>query len=137
LLHSQVLGQRFEMYWTTFAPITDEEVDQVALLPEDWMDPELFKSKYKNDREALRRYLGLAKCYEYLALMSTMRKLEIPDPLGYAWTELWTRHLAERKEFLEINDYYKSYYPEFAEVVESLSERGLPADKTAPPSVPI
>ena len=82
LLHAQILSQRFEMYWKTYAPITDEEVEQVALIPEDWMDPKKFEEKYKDDKSALRRYVSLVRCYEYLALMSTMKKLEIPDPLG-------------------------------------------------------
>ncbi len=59
LLHAQILNQRFEMYWKTYAPITDLEVAQVALIPEDWMDPRKFEEKYRNDEVALRRYVSL------------------------------------------------------------------------------
>ena len=125
LLHAQLLSQRLEMYWKTFAPITDAELAQMALLPEDWMNPTLFEQKYKNDTDSLRRYMSLAKIYEYLALMSAMKKLEIPDPVGYDWTTQWTRDLAQRTEFMEINDHYRPYYPEFSTLVDSL--HGKPA----------
>lgn len=123
LLHSQILAQRFEMYWKTYAPISDEEIDQVALIPEDWMNPARFQEKYRDDKPALRRYLSLVKCYEYLALMSTMKKLEVPDPLGYTWSELWAKDLSRNPEFLEINEWYRAYYPEFSDFVDSLQER--------------
>jgi len=119
LLHAQILSQRFEMYWKTYAPITDEELEQVALIPEDWMDPKKFEQKYKDDKTALRRYVLLVKLYEYLALMRTMKNLAIPDPLGYKWAELWAISLAVNTEFLEINDWYRPYYPEFSIFVDS------------------
>lgn len=127
LLHAQILFQRFEMYWKTYAPVTDEELEQVALIPEDWVDPKLFEEKYRDNKSALRRYITLLKIYEYLALMSTMKKLEIPDPLGYTWAEFWARDLSTNAEFLEINDWFRSYYPEFAGFVDSLRNRSAAA----------
>lgn len=127
LLHSQVLNQRFETYWKTYAPITDEELREIALTPEDWMNPKHFEEKYKNDKKALRRYLLLARRYEYLAFMSTMEKSEIPDPLGYEWTKQWVRDLSTRKEFLEINEWYRPYYRKFSRFVDSLQKKNASA----------
>lgn len=125
LLHAQMLGQRLELYWKTYAPISDDEIAEVALLPSDWMDPKHFEAKYKNDKNALRRYLWFSRCYEYLAITSTMKDLKLPDPLGYAWTERWARDLAKHQEFIDINAWYRSYYPEFAKFVDgAIGEKG-------------
>jgi hypothetical protein len=123
LLQAQVLSQRFEMYWKTYAPATDEELAQVDLMPEDWMNPSNYDNKYKNDRNALRRYVTLVKIYEYLALVSTMEKLKLKDPLGDKWAELWAADLSKKPEFEEINVWYREYYPEFAKSVETLISR--------------
>jgi hypothetical protein len=120
LLHSQILAQRFEMYWKTFSPISQEEIDQAALIPEDWMNPEEFWRKYHQDKSGLRRHMALVKCYEYLALMRSMRQLKLPDPLGYHWGDLWVKDLSSHPEFLQINDWYRVYYPDFASFVDSL-----------------
>lgn len=50
--------------------------------------------------------------------MYSMKKMEIPDPLGYDWTEQWAKSLSVHSEFREINDWYRSFYPEFAILVD-------------------
>lgn len=111
LFKAQLLSQRFDMYWRTRAPISDEQVNEVAIAPDDVMDPEEYKNWYKDHPDDLRRYLYLARCYEYLAFAHSMKTLGLPDPLGDSWTQLWASDLARHPEFRKINSWYERYYP--------------------------
>lgn len=64
LVNAQLLAQRFDMYWRARAPVTDQELSDVDLIPDDYMDPNTYLTKYKTDRQALGRYVYLCTCYE-------------------------------------------------------------------------
>ncbi len=117
MLLAQVTYQRLEMYWKTLAPITDAEIKLAELVPEDWMDPALYVKTYKGKPDDLRRYLWLARLYEFLAFTHKLKKLERADPLPADWTEQWTKDLVERREFREVDAYYGRFYKNYSELV--------------------
>ncbi len=121
LLKAQLLAQRFDMYWKAREPVTAEQLADADLIPDDYMDPRVYERHYKQDPRALSRYLRLASCYEYLAFAHTMKLQQLPDPLGYEWTEAWARDLASHPEFLQVNDWYADYYPEFSQYVRAVA----------------
>ncbi|MBI3089690.1 MAG: hypothetical protein HYY96_03410 [Candidatus Tectomicrobia bacterium] len=119
LLKAQVLDSRFQMYWKTYEPVSDAEVEQVNLYPEDYMSEERYQI-YRENPTAIRKYLGLLSLYEYLAFSYSLKKLRLPDPLGYTWTERWAKDLLGYPEFLEVHNYHREYYPDFAKYIDSL-----------------
>jgi hypothetical protein len=120
VLNAQLLRDRFEMYWQTYEPVTQEEVQELHLYPDDYMDIIKYETVYKNDPIKIKRYIGLLSLYEYLAFSYTMKRLRLPDPLGYQWTESWASDLLEYPEFKEVHEYHKEYYPEFAKYVDEV-----------------
>ena len=120
LLKAQILGDRLEMYWKTYDPVTDEEIREFHLLPDDYIDKEKYDTHYKNDPEATRKYISLLSLYEYLAFTYSLKKLKLPDPMGYNWTERWAIDLLEYKEFIDVHEYHKNYYPEFGKFIDNI-----------------
>jgi len=119
LLKAQILGDRLEMYWKTFEPVTEEEISEFHLLIDDYMDKEKYDNYYKNEPEATRKYISLLSLYEYLAFTYSLKKLKLPDPMGYNWTERWAKDLLEYKEFRDVHEYHKDYYPEFGKFIDN------------------
>lgn len=118
LLKSQILKDRFEMYWKTYEPISREEVEELKIYPKDYMNSQKYEKEYKNDDTAIRRYIGMSKLYEYLAFTYTLKQLKIPDPLGPSWLEIWTRELVNVKEFCDVHEHYRNYYPPFEKLID-------------------
>ncbi len=120
LFKAQLLKDRFEMYWNTYSPVTDEEVRSFKDFPDDWVSSELFINKYSDDEKKIRRYLSISKLYEYLAFTHQIQLVELPDLLGDQWLEKWTNDLLDEEEFLDVHHYYEDYYPEFQKFVNFL-----------------
>lgn len=112
------------MYCKIWNPVTESDLKEVDLVPENYMNPNLYIEKYQNDRQALARYLSISVTYEYLAFAYLLKSMDLPDLLGYHWTETWAKDLAGRIEFAEVNEWYRRYYPDFAVMVDGfLMER--------------
>jgi hypothetical protein len=122
LVAAQLLRDRFDMYWRTYAPLTDDEIRTFLSVPDDLMSEDRYEA-VKSDANALRRYLTLARTYEYMAFTYAMRKAGIPDALGDQWLDRWAKDLTAHGEFLEINQYYRPYYPQFALFIDSLHDQ--------------
>lgn len=120
LLKAQILRDRLEMYWQTYEPVSDDEVQELHLIPEDYMDKLKYEVHYKKNPEAIRRYITMLALYEYLAFTYSLIKLKLPDPLGYDWTKRWAKDLLEYIEFLYVHEYHNEYYPEFAAYVDGV-----------------
>lgn len=108
-LRAQILRDRFDMYWRTHEPISDEIVKQFECFPQDYMDLERYRADYQGKPESIRRYLHISKLYEYLAFAFTLHHtLKVRDPLQKGdWRALWTRDLMAEKEFMHVNDYWR------------------------------
>lgn len=115
---ASLMRDRFEMYWKTYNPVTDEEVEDFKRHPDDWMSVSNYNISYKDDAKAIKQYIWMAKLFEYLAFIFYGKKLGIKDPFGDHWLRLWTTDLTAHKEFIEVKDYYQPYYPEFCKFVE-------------------
>jgi hypothetical protein len=107
----------------TFEPISAQELKEVDLLIEDYMDKSKYENKYKGDNDAIIKYLMLSRRYLYLAFTFKTNKLKLPDLLGIEFTERWTKDLLEFDEFKEIHAYLKDYYPELRKFIERLSKQ--------------
>ena len=129
LLLAQLLRDRFEMYATTYEPVTNEEVEELQVYPDDYMDISKYGERYKDNRDATRKYLSMLYLYEYLAFSYALKRAKLPDPLGYLWTERWVKDLAEETEFLDVHEYQGRYHPEFARLVDSLIGRADQANR--------
>ncbi|MBM4301877.1 MAG: hypothetical protein FJ121_10200 [Deltaproteobacteria bacterium] len=109
-----------EMYWKTYEPVSDRAIEQIHLIPEDYMNIEKYNKYYKDNKKSIRRYMTLLQLYEYLAFTYSLKILRLPDPLTYTWTELWTESLLKYQEFLDIHEYHRPYYERYAEFVDSI-----------------
>ena len=118
-----LMKDRFDMYRQAYQPISDDRVKTFHVHHEDHMPDEIYESKYKNDNEAARRYLFMAQLFVYLAFVFYSRKQGIRDPLGKQWLSLWALDLAVNKEFLELKDYYRPYYPAFSRYLDDLLKK--------------
>lgn len=120
LFKAQVLKDRFEMYWNTYAPVSDDELRSFTDHPDDWITSELYESAYRNNPVKIRRYISTSKKYEYLAFTYRMKTLEIEDPLGDHWLEKWTEDLLSEEEFFDVHDSYKGYYQDYEKYVNDM-----------------
>jgi len=106
------------MYWKTYEPVSDEQLKEFHLLVEDYMDIIKYEKNYKDNDDAIRKYLTLLRLYEYLAFTHSLKRLKLPDPLGGEWTEHWARDLLGYEEFVDVHEYHKDYYPEFKKFID-------------------
>jgi hypothetical protein len=106
------------MYWS-WKSITEEDVDEVELEPEDYFDLKRYERSYKGDRNAIKRYLYSAHAYAFLAFAYQLKNLNLPDPLERMHTR-WLIDILDRREFIDIHNHLRSYYPEFATEVNRL-----------------
>jgi len=120
IFKAQMLKDRFDMYWKILEPVSAGSLNQLALYPDDYMDRTLYESTYKGNSDAIRKYMYMLQIYEYLAFCYGLKQYKLPDPLGYEWTERWTRELLSEKEFCEVHRYFAPYYPYFASYVDGL-----------------
>jgi hypothetical protein len=118
LLKAQLLRDRFDMYWSLDS-IKDEEIDELHLVPDDYIDHDKYEKEYKSDKQALHKYLYFFQIYEYLGFQYKLKEFNLPDPLKYDWTLNWTIDLLEHKEFIDVHEYHKRFYEEFAKVIDS------------------
>ena len=108
------------MYWKMYEPISDEEVKDLKIFPEDWIVPEKFETEYQNNDDRIKKYIRMSRLYEYLAFTFKLRKHKLPDPLGEEWLEIWLQGLVKEKEFRDVHFYYGNFYPDFKSLVDKL-----------------
>ena len=120
IFRAQVLRDRFEMYWKIWEPVSDAQVNELRLYPDDYLSKDKYESHYQNDDKALRKYIYMLNVYEYLAFSYATRRLSLPEPLGRKWTTRWLTDLVEENTFLEVHEYHKSFYPEIAAFIDRL-----------------
>lgn len=118
VLKAQILRDRLEMYWKVLEPIKEDVLKEFHLLVEDYMDKNKYEEIYRDNYDAIRKYITLLRLYEYLAFTYSLKRLKLPDPLGGEWTEHWARDLLDYKEFLDVHEYHKDYYPEFRKFID-------------------
>jgi hypothetical protein len=120
LLSAQLLRDRFSAYREACQPISQAVLDEFKMLPEEWMDYQTYTTQYQGDDNKIRRYIYLSYQYEYLAFTYVGPSLGLEDPLGPDWIRLWTADLLKILEFSDVHTQYRSYYPKYADLVESL-----------------
>src|SRR5262249_11895189 len=110
-----------DMYWKTYEPIGDDQIRDFEQNPIDYMPYDLYESEYKEDKMKIRKYIMLAQLFEYLAFLFALQKLRISDPFGHECLRLWTSDLSAHREFIEIKNHYRRYYPDFCKYADKLS----------------
>ncbi|HPO13320.1 MAG TPA: hypothetical protein PLI09_07735 [Candidatus Hydrogenedentes bacterium] len=120
LVRAQVLRDRFEMYWKTYEPATDEKMEDFKLYPKDYIDPLVYKQRYCGNDKAIKKYIYMSQLYEYLVFVHLLGELKIPDPIGHHWLVKWAEELVHSREFRDVHDYYKGYYPTFEKLIDNL-----------------
>jgi hypothetical protein len=120
IFSAQILRDRFEMYWKTLDPVSEREIKELEVYPDDYIDRKVYDKSYKGKPDAIHKYIEMMKLYEYLAFSYALKQLRLPDPLGYHFTEMWAAELIAQKEFVDAHEYHKAYYPEFAKFVDQL-----------------
>ena len=120
LAKAQILRDRFEMYWKTYEPVSEGQIAEFHMNPEDYVEKNKYEAQYKDNEYAVRKYIGMAQLYEYLAFLYTLRQMRVPDPLGEHWLDTWVRSLLSNVEFRDVHEHYRQYYPAFARTVDRL-----------------
>jgi hypothetical protein len=120
LLRAQLLRDRLEMYWETYQPVTDDHVRDFIDYPEDYMNKELFEKRYSGKTQNIRRYIYMSMLYEYLAFTYSLKTSSVGDPLGYQWTQSWTRDLLQSPQFHDVHEQYRGYYPKYEAFVDDI-----------------
>jgi len=131
LLNAQLVTDRLEFFWRTYTPVTREQVDELKFHPEEYMDLGLYEARYKEDDVAIRKYIYMSMIYESLAFTRALHSHDVSDPMGRQWIETYTKDLVKSPEFLDVNDQYAEYYPEFRAYVDAIRETGVaPQERT-------
>lgn len=120
---AQLLRDRFEMYWKMYEPVSQGQLEELREFPEDYIELTLYEEKYKGHDKKLRKYIGMAQRYEYLAFAHGLEELHLRDPLGYGWTQRWTEDLLEDEVFMDVHHYFGAYYPGYTKLIKKLSEK--------------
>ncbi len=120
LYRAQLLRDRFEMYWKMYEPVSQGQGQELKEFPEDFIDLKVYEEKYKDHDRKLRKYIGMAKRYEYLAFAYGLKVLHLKDPLGHDWTQHWTRDLLKDEIFLDVHHYFGAYYPHYEKFIEGV-----------------
>jgi hypothetical protein len=125
LAKAQILKDRFEMYWrVTQTPIDKAQIEAIRADPaRSYMDLKRFNEYYSSDDAKLRDYLEYGKLYEYLAFLFALRSMGVEDPLGPDWLPKWLADLVRNQEFLDVNEQYKSYYPDFSNYLAKIVQK--------------
>ena len=118
LYSAQLLRDRFEMYWKMYEPVSQGQLEELEEFPEDFIDLKVYEEKYKGHDKMLRKYIGMAQRYEYLAFAHGLEELHLKDPLGYEWTRRCTRELLTDEVFLDVHRYFGGYYPHYTKFIE-------------------
>ncbi len=122
LFRSQLLRDRFDMYMTTWEPVADNDVEEFNLYPDLYRDgsKDLY---YRENIQRIKRCIGMAQMYEYLAFAWSLKAQE-PDLLGGRWIKQWIKDLVGVTEFLDCHEYFgEEYYPEFYREVQKEVDR--------------
>ncbi|MEB3120418.1 MAG: hypothetical protein VKL41_04250, partial [Snowella sp.] len=120
LFNAQLLRDRFDAYMKTYEPVSDEQVANFRLYPDDFMDRKMYEDRYSNDDGAIKRYIHMSQLYEYLAFTLKLRDIDIPDLLGPEWVKRWTEDLLPFPEFRDVHEQYRGYYPEYQDFVDEI-----------------
>jgi hypothetical protein len=134
LFAAQLLWYRFDMYRWTYQAQTNADVEEFELFPEDYAEKSKYESYLKGNPTAIRRYIAMSKVYEYMAHTHALLGQKVPDPLGYHWIEQWAKDSAQHREFLDVHEYYKEYYPDFHAFVEALRDPPVAKPGTTQPA---
>jgi len=126
LFKAQIFSDIMTMYWKTYEPVSEDEMNEFKLYPEAYMPKALYERKYKRDKTARHNYLYLSKVYKYLIFAFALKKYKLSAPLTNQITETWAKELVKDKVFLDVHENCKDYYPLFAEYVESLKGKSKP-----------
>ena len=110
------------MYWkVTHEPTKQSAIDAIKADPSrSYLDATRFDRFYKYDDNRIRDYVEYSKTYEYLAFLFALQKMGISDPLGPQWFPNWVRDLVQNIEFIDVNDQYRDFYPDFANFVDNI-----------------
>ena len=120
LYWAQLLRDRFETYWKTYGSVSDAEIKEFERFPEDYMNVKKYEAHYKNHPKDLHKYIHISHLYEFLAFSYVLRKVKLKDPLGEQWSKRWAKMLITQKEFLDVHEYYRSLYPDFADYIDKI-----------------
>jgi len=122
LFRSQLLRDRFDMYMTTWEPVTDDDVEEFNLYPDLYRD-ESKDLYYRENIQRIKRCIGMTQMYEYLAFAWSLKAQE-SDLLGVRWIKQWIKDLVGVTEFVDYHEYYgEEYYPDFYREVQKEVER--------------
>ena len=121
LFFAQVLRDRFDIYWKTYNPISDAQINEFELFPDDYIIIEKYENDYKGKKDAIHKYLICLQLYEYLAFAFKLKDAKIIDPMGQ-WTKEWARDLCDKKEFMDVHDYHKRFYPNFGKYIDEIHQ---------------
>jgi hypothetical protein len=120
LRKAELRRDRFEMYWRTYDPVTNLQVDEFEMYVYDYMDDDIYQAKYKDNKDGIKRYIMIGQLYEYYAFGYPLRRMGIEDPLGQDWLTLWVDDKLKVDPdgvFADVCEQYGHYYPEFARFV--------------------
>ncbi|MFH0878524.1 MAG: hypothetical protein V2A34_02315 [Lentisphaerota bacterium] len=119
LLRAQLLRDRLDLYWKTYDPITEEQLQQFNDYPEDYfMNRQEYEEHYKGRTALARRHIQMSMLYEYMAFTYELKSLSIGDPLGQQWMKQWTCQLIQDGEFLKVHQYFRGFYPHYEAFVD-------------------
>jgi hypothetical protein len=108
VLRAQLLRDRFEMYWKTYEPVTDNHVRDFVKYPEAYMTKTLYEKHYAGRSDDIREYITMAMFYEYLAFTHCLRAMHITDPLGAQWADNWATVLSRSAVFWDVHSQFSS-----------------------------
>lgn len=116
-LNSQLVNSQFQQYWKLVEPITKEQVNEVSIYPEDFMDIDTYRKKYKDNTERTHKYVWMMQNYEYLAYCySAFNRLNIKQT-GVD-VDVWLNDLITEEEFIDVHNANGKFYPAFSKIID-------------------
>jgi hypothetical protein len=117
MLEVQLLKDRITMGWSTDEPITNEHINNVKFLPDNFI-PE----KYRKNMDELGKYLYLEQVYDYFLYVFTSAEITKDDPLGIDWQKKWIKLLVKDKIFNEIREFHGNSFKDYEDFLQDIEK---------------
>lgn len=127
IFKAQFLKERYDMSQQAYEPISEEVVKKFHVFHIAFVGGEKYEKYYKNDNNAIHKFMAYLKEYEYFIFSYALNALGLPDPLHFekdmnqrmaSWIQENMKY--GEREFLDVCEYYKDDYPQLATFIHDI-----------------
>lgn len=125
MYESQLLLSQMQVYTNMNPAISEDQIKEVKLYPNEFMGMKAYLEKYKDDRDKTHKFIWMMQNYEYLAYCYLGYNELNSKQTGFN-EEAWLDELIKVEEFIDVHKAQGVYYPKFKEHVDKRIAKSRP-----------